>query len=179
MERGGMRRRSTLLIVVFSLLGMSAQATVIGQPRQAGCDLETRLGLSEWFREWFESKGPRDQYEIGCYLNPFYLRGNFDARGQLDLAVLVTERSSGKRGILVVHRPGLAHFVLGAGTEIGSGGDDFDWLNVWHVDAAPRSETGQPEAGFVGEVLNLVRLESASGWVGWNGRKYVWVQGSD
>jgi hypothetical protein len=81
------------------------------------------------------------------------------------------ERSSGKRGILVVHRPGLAFYVLGAGTAIGNGGEDFSWLDVWNVDAAPRSETGRREAGIVGEALSLVKSESASGWVGWNRRQ--------
>jgi hypothetical protein len=168
-----------LVIVATALLGLPQQSALFGQARAVGCDLETQSGLPEWFRTWFEAKGPQARYEVSCYLNPFYLRGNFDARGQLDLAVLVVERSTGKRGVLVVHRPGLASYLLGAGTEIGSGGDDFNWLDVWHVDAAPRLETGRPKAGFVGEVLNLIKSESASGWVGWNGREYVWVQGSD
>jgi hypothetical protein len=167
------------VLLAMALLGLPQQSVLLGQPNGAGCDLPTRSGLPDWFRTWFEAKGPQARFEISCYLNPFYLRGNFDARGQLDLAVLIVERSSGKRGVLVVHRPGLAFYVLGAGTEIGNGGDSFSWLDVWHVDAAPRLEAGRPEAGFVGEVLNLAKSDSASGWVGWNGRKYVWVQGSD
>ncbi|MCC6987492.1 MAG: hypothetical protein IT181_00750 [Acidobacteria bacterium] len=73
----------------------------------------------------------------------------------------------------------MAHFILGAGTEFGSGGDDFEWMDVWSVDKAPREESGKPEAGIVAEVLDLVKSESASGWVGFDGQRYVWVQGSD
>ena len=144
------------------------------------CETEATWSLPMWFRDWFDaSAGLKSRYDIACYLNPFYHRANFDGRGQLDLAVLVVERTTGKRGILFVHRPGLAHFILGAGTEFGSGGDDFEWMDVWSVDKAPREESGKPEAGIVAEVLDLVKSESASGWVGFDGQKYVWVQGSD
>ena len=109
-------RHLRLVFLVTALLGLPQQSVLRGQPRAAGCDLETRSGLPDWFRTWFEAQGLQARFEIACYLNPFYLRGNFDARGQLDLAVPVVERSSGKRGVLVVHRPGLAFFVWGAGT---------------------------------------------------------------
>jgi len=150
--------RGLRIVLLGALLGLSNTPALVGQARASGCSPETRSGLPQWFQDWFESSGRQARYETACYLNPFYLRGSFDGRGQLDLAVLVVEKSSGKRGILVVHRPGLASYVLGAGTEIGNGGDDFGWLDIWHVDAAPRSETGRPDAGFVGEAANESRV---------------------
>ena len=86
------------------------------------CEAEATWSLPMWFREWFDaSAGLKSHYDIACYLNPFYHRANFDGRGQLDLVVLVVERTTGKRGVLIVHRPGLAHFILGAGTKFGNG----------------------------------------------------------
>lgn len=154
------------------LVALLLASAVAGGTPKADCTVAERSGLPGWFRTWFEANR-RATHRISCHLNPFYLRGNFDGRGPLDLAVLVVEKNSGKLGVLVVHRPGLASFVLGAGTEMGNGGDDYEWLDVWYVGAAPRSH------GFLGEVLVLGRFESSSGWVGWNGREYVWVPRDD
>jgi hypothetical protein len=74
----------------------------------------------------------------------------------------------------------MAAHLLGAGTEIGNGGDDFGWLGVWRVEAPPRFKNdGVPIPRYLGEVLYVEKPESASGWIGWNGRAYVWYQGSD
>lgn len=174
------RHRRSLAAICVALSVWLQQTGAVGQTAPEHCDTLAKASLPDWFRMWFDYQGgPRAQYETACYLNPFYQRGNFDGRGPLDLAVLVVQRSTGKRGVLVVHRPGLAHFIVGAGTEIGNGGDDFEWMDVWSVAAAPRAESGRPEAGIIAEVLDLVKSESASGWVGFNGRKYVWVQGDD
>ena len=36
-------------------------------------------------------------------MNPFYLEGDFNGDGALDVAVLIKERGTGKHGIAVVH----------------------------------------------------------------------------
>lgn len=128
------------------------------------CEAETTWSLSMWFREWFDASARlKSRYDIAWSLNPFYHRANCDGCGQLDPAVLVVGRTTGKRGNLVIYRAGLAHFILGAGTEFGIGGDDFKWMDVWSVDKAPRQGSGKAEAGIVAELLDLVKSESASG----------------
>jgi hypothetical protein len=71
--------------------------------------------------------------------------------------------------------------LLGAGTAIGNGGDDFTWLGYWRVEEPPRIPNvfKDPVPRFIGEVLYVVKPEAASGWIGWNGRAYVWYQGAD
>ena len=77
-------------------------------------------------------------YEIGTWLNPFYLRGDFDGDGLPDYALLVIHRGDGKKGIVVWlssrAKSGLA--VVGAGTEFGAGGghsDNWDFFDAWQV----------------------------------------------
>jgi len=50
-----------------------------------------------------------------------------------EIAVLVKQRSTGKLGIAIIH--GLANKVtiLGAGTLIGNGDDDFQWMDNWQI----------------------------------------------
>jgi hypothetical protein len=62
-------------------------------------------------------------------VNPFYLRGDFDGDGKIDLAVLVDQRSTGKSGIAIIHGVRSKVTILGAGVGIGSGGDDFEWMD--------------------------------------------------
>ena len=103
-------------------------------------------------------------------LNPFYQRGDFDGDGKADVAVLVKSIATNKVGVLIAHsKDGSAHLV-GAGTPLGNGGDDFAWMDAWHVDAAEGAQR---------ERLVLEKTESASGVVRWDGRKYLWEQAGD
>jgi hypothetical protein len=171
------------LLVVWAMTVLAVVAIVsplYGQIPATACGESEPLSLPDWFTTGFQASRLGKTHEVACYLNPFYLRGNFDGRGPLDLAVLVVEKATGKRGIVVVHRPSMSSHLLGAGTPIGNGGDDFYWLGYWRVETAPRHHASPDTIPrFVGEVINLVKPESASGWVGWNGRKYVWLQGDD
>ncbi len=116
------------------------------------------------------------QYEWYDRVNPFYQRGDFDGDGQLDLAVLVRHKVTGKVGIAFVHRGTRAVHVVGAGTVLGNGDDNFTWLGVWHVeDASALREV----PGFRGEVLYVEKPESAGGLIYWDGTHYQWVQRGD
>jgi hypothetical protein len=116
------------------------------------------------------------QYEWYDRVNPFYQRGDFDGDGTTDVAILVRHRTTRKVGIAFVHRATGAVHVVGAGTSLGNGGDDFTWLGVWRVDdgAALREVPG-----FRSEVLYVEKPESAGGLIYWDGTKYQWVQRGD
>lgn len=109
-------------------------------------------------------------YETSFELNPFYLRGDFDGDGQLDIALLVRERTSGKVGIALFRAAAAAPVVLGAGIEFGNGGDDFAWMEVWRV---------LPAEGVDSEGLYVEKPEAASATIMWDGRGFVWRQLGD
>ncbi len=116
------------------------------------------------------------QYEWYDRVNPFYQRGDFDGDGQTDLAVLIRHKATRKVGIAFVHRGTGTIHVVGAGTRLGNGGDDFTWLGVWRVDDG-RALREVP--GFRGEVLYVEKPESAGGLIYWDGSRYQWVQRGD
>jgi len=100
----------------------------------------------------------------------------------IDVAVLVKQRPTGKLGIAVIDGVNNKVRILGAGTPIGNGGDDFEWMDSWHVYSKTRaahaaSETSVPY--FRGDALLVEKSEAASALIYWNGKRYVWSQQGD
>jgi hypothetical protein len=119
------------------------------------------------------------KYELSYRINPSYLRGDFDGDNKIDVAVLVKERSRGKIGIAIIKGVTDKVTVLGAGTAIGNGGDDFDWMDSWEIYSKDRiaSETSVPKPR--GDALLVSKSEAASALIYWNGKRYVWRQQGD
>jgi hypothetical protein len=121
-------------------------------------------------------------YDVSFGVHPFYLRGDFNGDGKIDAAVLVKQRSTGKIGIAIVHDSAKKVTILGAGTAIGNGGDDFQWMDIWQVysktrAAKDRAETKVPHVR--GDALLVGKSEAASALIYWNGKRYVWFQHGD
>ena len=114
-------------------------------------------------------------------MNPFYLVGDFNGDGALNVAVLIKERGRGKHGIAVVHGTTGKITILGAGIGIGNGGDDFDWMHSWQVyskthAAHSAGETSVPH--LRGDALLVEKSESASALI-YCGERYLWSQQGD
>jgi hypothetical protein len=122
------------------------------------------------------------EYDVFFRINPSYLEGDFNGDGKMDVAVLVTERSSGKLGIAIVHAMTGKATILGAGNGLGNGGDDFEWMNSWQLYSKKRTahvsgETSVPR--LRGDALLVEKSEAASALIYWNGKRYVWFQEGD
>ena len=131
--------------------------------------------LPAWAREEFSRIGLGEHLELHEKIEPAFQLGDFDGDGQLDVATLVRDRSSGKLGVLILHRAGGGH-ILGAGRPFGNGGDDWSWLGTWRV------VPGEQVPGGVARgrsALLVEKPESAGGMVYWNGSEYVWMQWGD
>jgi hypothetical protein len=121
-------------------------------------------------------------YDVSFRVNPFYLRGDFNGDGKIDVAVLVKQRSTGKLGIAIIHSAMDKVTILGAGISIGNGGDDFEWMDSWQVYPKDRVIPGGGEAivpRLHGEALLVGKSEAASALIYWNGKRYVWFQQGD
>jgi hypothetical protein len=68
-------------------------------------------------------------YNLSFQVKPFYLRGDFNGDGKIDAAVLVKQRSTGKIGIAIINGASGKVTILAAGTAIGNGGDNFEWMD--------------------------------------------------
>ena len=130
----------------------------------------------------FKTTGLDGQYDFAPHLKPTNLSGDFDGDGKPDLAILVRQKSSGKIGIAVCHSSTNKVFFIGAGTEVGNGGDNFDWMDIWNITpkATAARKVGKAIGALLkGDALHVEKSESASALIYWNGRRYLWRQQGD
>lgn len=121
-------------------------------------------------------------YDISSHLNPFYLRGDFNGDGKPDFAVLLKQKKTNKIGIGIIHAGRNDVVIIGAGTEMGNGGDNFDWMDYWYVYSKVSGHTTPRDRStprLIGEALYVGKSEAASALIYWNGKKYSWRQMGD
>jgi hypothetical protein len=113
-----------VVFLAFAHIAFGMEATA--DSAQTSAIPESATGL-------FKTTGLDRQYEFSSHLKPSHLSGDFDGDGKPDIAILVKQKSSGKFGIAVCHSSTNKVFFIGAGTEVGNGGDNFDWMDIWNV----------------------------------------------
>lgn len=124
-----------------------------------------------------------DKYNISDRINPLYLRGDFDADGRADYAVLVEERVTNKKGFIVFLSSQLKPQIVGAGHSIQYGAAKSDDLNFdsWRVYGRAKTDAGtgfDPPPGK-DELILVQKKESASGFFRWSTTHFVWIQQGD
>src|SRR5688572_20147543 len=168
--------RSALLIAI-ALATLRASA--------AGPDnlsFQFSSSLSPSVMRVLENDKGAERYALVAHLNPFYLHGDFNGDGRTDTAVLVKNKVSGQLGIAIVHSGAKSAIIVGAGRTLGNGGDDFRWMDAWHLyPQAPvnRGADEGPPPTLRGDALMVLKTESASALIYWNGERYVWYQQGD
>jgi len=119
------------------------------------------------------------EYELDYRVYPFYLRGDFTGDGKLDVAALIKQGSTGKLGIAIIDGAIRKITILGAGTAIGNGGDDFEWMDTWKICPRDLVASGTSVPKFRGDALLVSKSEAASALIYWHGKHYVWLQQGD
>ena len=120
---------------------------------------------------------------VSCRLNPTVIAGDFDGDGHSDYAVLVMQKSSQKRGILIAFAGGWT-VVAGAGRPVKYGAIAYSDLNFdqWelHSKSQPvESAEDQKPLKLHGDALLVSYHESASGLFYWDGKGIRWYQQGD
>ncbi len=141
-----------------------------------------QASLPPFVQELFSKQKNFTQYEFSSHVNPFFVQGDFDGDHELDLAILVIEKASGKKGIAVFHRGTRKVIIIGAGKPFGNGGDDFNWLDAWYVYPKRKVDKGADGTNppqLRGDAIFVKKTESASAVLYWNGGNYRWYQQGD
>ncbi len=93
--------------------------------------------MPTWFNNAFKAKKLDRQYEINGYLKKTFLEADFNGDGVNDIAALVIQKQTHKKGIILIEAKTLKCTVFGAGTIVGTNGvdasDDLKWLSQWQV----------------------------------------------
>jgi hypothetical protein len=143
---------------------------------------EQPLDIPEVIKRAITTSSLARNYDLSFRINPFYLRGDFNGDGKIDIAAFVKQRSTGKFGIAIIHGEAEKATILGAGTAIGNGGDHFEWMDSWQVYSKDRAALEGGEKGLPhlrGDALLVSKSEAASALIYWNGKHYVWLQQGD
>ena len=164
-----------LLLMSFTILLVKGQGT----------DYKNYLiqqQLPDWFLEFYQAEKIDSNYKTSDYINPFYIEGDFNGDGEIDIAVLIEEKKTAKRGIIICHGSTKRFFILGAGKTFGNGGDDFRWMDIWKVYRETKVEPGVGETEIInlkGLAILVQKSESASAIIYWTGQNYEWYQQGD
>lgn len=122
-------------------------------------------------------------YTTVQHVKPCSLVADFDGDGVKDIAVTIRQRATGKNGVAIFNSHTKRWHILGAGTRLGDGGDDFSWMDLWSVYPKTKTvergvESGAPPA-LRGDALLVEKSEAASALIYWTGRGYRWYQQGD
>ncbi len=171
-------RRSAWTRLLAALLVASTNAIVWGtEPTW-----QEQQNLPEWALNALHEKTVASAYALSTRLNPYFLHGDFNGDGTLDVAVLITQKSTSKQGLAVLHAGSSVPFVVGAGKGFGNGGDDLAWLDAWSVFAKQPVQpgaSGKKPPTLRGDALLVQKLEAASALIYWDGKTYRWYQQGD
>lgn len=143
---------------------------------------QEQQNLPPWALSILEEKTVASVYTLSTRLNPYFLHGDFNGDGKLDLAVLIEATATKQQGIAILHAGERTAHVAGAGRAVGNGGADFRWLDAWSVfvkQPVPLGATGKTSPTLRGDALLVQKLESASALLYWDGAAYRWYQQGD
>jgi hypothetical protein len=161
----------TILIHIFTGIALAKELSFTEQ-----------ASLPPFVHELFSKQKIYTKYEFSSHVNPFFVQGDFDGDHQLDLAVLLIEKPSGKKGIAIFHRGTKKVTIIGAGKPLGNGGDDFNWLDAWYVYPKRKVAKGVDDTNppkLRGDAIFVEKTESASAVLYWDGGNYRWYQQGD
>ena len=138
--------------------------------------------LPEWFVKSFKMLRLEASYKLSDFINPFYIEADFNGDNKTDIAVVIEQVASKKKGILVIHQQVPKYYVIAAGKDFGNGGDNFDWMDVWKVYSDKKIGAGVGEAKTVDlktKAIYVAKSESSSAVIYWTGDKYRWHHQGD
>ena len=176
------RCRTTLLALGVGVILQAIAVTLVTAVFAAELDFVTLSSLPPQVRDAFEKSPNAKRYQLSAHINPFYLHGDFNGDGRWDTALLIKERSSSKNGIAIYHGRSNRLIIVGAGQDWGNGSDDFPGLDAWqvfHRGPVGKGADGKAPPKLRGDALMVIKTESASALIYWNGTRYAWYQQGD
>ena len=174
-----MKKLVAVVLLMFLQSGIPAGAEESGWCNNVASPCSNLPG---WVTGAAESAQLPRRYELSPHLNPFFQSGDFNGDRKLDVAVLVRSKTTRQTGIVIFLYGGAKPVVLGAGSAFQNGGADFSWMDNWSVYPKQdvhksRWETKPPAPK--GDALWVAKSESASAFIFWDGKQFVWYQQSD
>lgn len=130
--------------------------------------------IPSWVNGIFKEKGLDTAFSFSFHINPFYLQGDFNGDGQIDVAILVKRRADESKGMLICHYGTQETFILGAAeTSIDVG--DLYWVGIWHVYKKEEEAYGYRKSDLPvlrGDAIHIKKAEGHGALIYWDGNTY-------
>ena len=154
--------------------------------------LFAQKNLPDWYLQAFKKADLDNTYYISSNIKPTLLRSDLNGDNIDDLAVLVVNKKSKKRGILIIHQGSSNYHLIGAGSSFGKKAfdefDDMKWMDGWQIHKKGKVyETKFENGDIVGSIPRNLRNDSIVVWesqdgaplvggiIYWDGKKYSWI----
>ena len=146
--------------------------------------------LPSWAQTYWTQHTLNTTLRLTAYVKPGILQADFNGDGKTDVAVLVTRKTTGSHGILILHQGLGVHYLVGAGSPQQPDllHSDYAWATQCQVYTRPTAVEVLFKAD--GEVLGdrTIRLhrpaitvwtdEEGGGLIYWDGKRYRWIHQS-
>lgn len=136
--------------------------------------------LFEKFQDEFDSNTElTENYRTAAFLKPNYLIEDFNGNGTADIAVLIANKKTKKRGFIIYHPDMNQFYVLGAGEIFNEEAqwDDMNWVDNWqinHQKKNPPGVQGGPDLMLKTPSIEITKSEVGGGIIYWNGKTYTY-----
>ncbi|WP_044210134.1 hypothetical protein [Flammeovirga sp. OC4] len=134
--------------------------------------------LVEVFEKSFkENDSINQRFKTLSYIQPHYLISDFNGDGVNDIAVLIVEKATDKRGFIVLHPNTNKFFIIGAGEVFNHEDqwDDLNWVNQWTINTTRSNEPGiqeGPNLELKTDSIKIIKFDVGGGLIYWDGEKY-------
>ncbi|MGN6638878.1 MAG: hypothetical protein ACTHJ8_08195 [Mucilaginibacter sp.] len=148
------------------------------------------LPYPSWFLKRFKQDNLHLNYSLSNYIKPTYLNADFNGDNIPDVAALIVQRKTNKKGIIIMLARINKYFILGAGQNFGNGSDNFQWIRKWNI--YNKSFAWETVVNKDGDLVgarkiklshaailtsDLIDGESNSGGIiNWSESKFIWIQ---
>lgn len=154
--------------------------------------LSAQNNIPEWYLQVYKKADLNKTYTISSDIKPSFLLSDLNGDNVVDMALLVVNKKSKKRGILIVHQGLSNYYLIGAGSFFGNKGfDEFDdtkWMDGWQINKKGKVFETKFEGGdIVGSIPRNLKTNSIAVWesqdgaplaggiIYWDGKKYRWI----
>ena len=147
----------------------------------------TPIALPTWIQTRWTQAELGKTFSFAAYAKPSFLRADFNGDDKPDVAILITRRATGSRGILILHQGLAAYYVLGTGipTHCDILRGSFSWADHWNLYTRPTTQENRfTTSGDLLEsrtvrlkrpTIEVTRMEQGGGMIYWNGKRYIWI----
>lgn len=147
---------------------------------------DASIKLPVWAQSRWKQTELSKSFRFGDYAKPSFLLADFNGDKKIDVAILVTRRTTGSHGILILQQGLTPYYVLGTGpnTHPNIQRGDFSWVDHWNLYTRSTAEETiiDPSGDLESRIrrlkrpaIEITKEESDGGLIYWNGKQYIWI----